>query len=46
MKEQIEGKWDELHRIVAKVFKDQTRRLPPVALETGNMSGYDNPGES
>ena len=42
MKEQIEGKWDELHRIVRKTFEDQARRLPPLALEVGpTASDYD-----
>lgn len=44
MKDQIEGKWDELHRIVGKIFRDQMRRLPPIALEAQNTPD-DHDGE-
>lgn len=46
MKDQIEGKWDELHRIVGKIFKDQTRRLPSIALEAGSATSDYEVGES
>jgi hypothetical protein len=46
MREQIEGKWDELHRIVGKIFRDQVRGLPAIALEAGSATSDYEVGES
>jgi hypothetical protein len=46
MKKQIEEKWDELHRIVKRIFRDQVGRFPPIALEAEGTASNDDGGES